>query len=146
MLLQDGLDAGARSLVPPALRRQLNQKTSAIPMFSLAELVEGTEEAPYFFTKADMVHFWMDKTGKKQEELPEHLILTDLRVLIVRMMQIPSDFKTIKIMPMASTVEVLKGVTASKEAAMAEAAKAAAAAPAAEVDAEAEPPPLVEVA
>ena len=54
-LVADGLDAGAASLVPASLRRQLNERTSAIPCFSLVELVEGTEEAPYFFTKADLV-------------------------------------------------------------------------------------------
>ena len=29
-------------------------------MFSFRELVEGTDEAPYFFTKSDMVRCWME--------------------------------------------------------------------------------------
>ena len=139
-LVQAGLASEAKDLCPAALRSQLNQRTSAIPMFSLAELVEGTETAPYFFTKSDMVEYWMAATGKPQEELPAHLIMTDMRVLIVRMMQVPRDWKTIKIVPMASTVEMMRGMSAGKQA-RAEGAKAAAEAEAADA-----PPPLIEVA
>ena len=145
-LVNDGLDAGAKSLVPKDLRSQLNSKTSSIPMFSLAELVEGTETAPHFFTKADMVTYWMAKTGKKQEELPRHLIMTDLRVLIVRMMTVPADWKAIKLVPLTSTVAVLQGVTNAQQTA---AEQTGAAAEAALADApprpedDDEPPPLL---
>jgi len=137
-LVNDGLDAGAKSLVPKDLRKQLNSKTSTIPMFSFHELVEGTETAPHFFTKADLVAYWMGKTGKTQEELPTHLIMTDLRVLIVRMMSVPADWKAIKLEPMTSTVAVLQGVTNAQQTAADQA--SAAAEVAAPADA---PPPLV---
>ena len=92
----------------------------------------------------------MAKTGKPQEELPRHLVMTDLRVLIVRMMQVPADWKSIELVPMSSTVELLKGVASSQKARaeeeetsakMSSIAEAPEAAPAAADD---EPPPLIE--
>ena len=80
----------------------------------------------------------MGKTGKTQEELPTHLIMTDLRVLIVRMMSVPADWKAIKLEPMTSTVAVLQGVTNAQQTAADQA--SAAAEVAAPADA---PPPLV---
>ena len=115
-------DADARRLCPPTLRKQLNERTSTLPMLSLKELVEGTETAPYFFSHADLVHHWTSKTGKPPEEFPSKLVLTDLRVLIVRMMQVPHDWQTLKLVPSASSVEWLRSVTANQNA-LAEAAK-----------------------
>jgi hypothetical protein len=34
------------------------------------ELIEGTEEALYFFSHADLVEHWAAKTGKKPEARP----------------------------------------------------------------------------
>lgn len=115
-LEHDGLDAGAKALCPPELRKQLNKRTSTIPMFSLNELVEGTNTAPYFFTKADMVRYWMAQTGKAQNELPPHLVMTDLRVLIIRMMSVPNDWKTLKLVGLSSTIEWLEAVAANQRA------------------------------
>jgi hypothetical protein len=138
-LVQAGLDAGAKSLCPRRIREQLNQKTSAIPLFSLEELVEGTETAPYFFTKQDMVQHWTEKTGKTQEELPgKRLLMTDLRVLIVRMMSEPRDWKTLKLIPMGSTAALVQK-TAVKASEAAPPPDAAAPPPLAD---EEEPPPL----
>ena len=109
-------EADAKRLCPPSLRKQMNERTSPIPMFSLHELVEGTDVAPYFFSQMDMVAFWMQQTGKTQEELPRTLVLTDLRVLIVRMMQVPSDWKTIKLVPASGSVEWLQAVAANQKA------------------------------
>ena len=58
----------------------------------------------------------MAKTGRTQDELPQRLVMTDLRVLIVRMMSIPNDWKAIKLMPLSSSVEWLKAVTGSQKA------------------------------
>ena len=135
-LVSEGLDAGAKSLCPKDLRNQLNQRTTAIPMFSLDELINGTETAPYFFSKVDMVEHWMSTTGKTQEQLPSRLVMTDLRVLIMRMMTVPSDFRTIKLIPNKSTIELLKGASANNKA------KAEEASATIEASAADEPPPL----
>jgi len=132
-------EADSKRLCPPSLRKQLNERTGPIPMFSLEELVEGTETAPYFFSHNDLLRYWMENTGKKQEEMPPRLVLTDLLVLIVRMMQVPQDWKTIQLMPMTSSMEWLQAVTANQLAA-AEAAKAKDPLPPLPED---EPPPLV---
>lgn len=128
----------ATRLCPPTLRKQLNPRTGPLPMFSLEELVEGTEEAPYFFSHHDLVAHWMEKTGKKQEEFPQRLIITDLRVLIVRMMQVPQDWKTLKLVPTSSSVAWLEAAAAHHRA-TAEKARAEAEAEAADG-----PPPLLE--
>jgi len=128
----------ATRLCPPTLRKQLNPRTGPLPMFSLEELVEGTEEAPYFFSQHDMVAHWMEKTGKTQEEFPQHLMITDLRVLIVRMMQVPQDWKTLKLVPSSSSIAWLEAAAANQRAASE---KAKADAEAATADA---PPPLLE--
>ena len=197
----------AKRLCPPTLRKQLNERTGTLPMLSLQELIEGTDEAPYFFSHADLVEHWTSKTGKKAEafpcvntphvarlpwqwpssfpappqgapggsgrlgiptgrgrvtgrpasasgarasclhkvadptppttafwplpltaqEFPTRLVLTDLRVLIVRMMQVPRDWQTIKLVPSATSVAWLRAVTANQNAhnAMAETPKPA---------------------
>jgi len=139
-LVRDGHADGAKALCPAHLRKQLNPRSTVIPMFSLSELVEGTEAAPYFFTKADAVQYWMAATGKPQEALDgTHLILTDLRVLVIRMMSEPQDWKVLRIVPSASTVHFLQGAAASREQAQS-AAPPAAAAPEASISDE--PPPL----
>ena len=131
----------ATRLCPPTLRKQLNPRTGPLPMFSLEELVEGTDEAPYFFSQHDMVAHWMEKTGKKEEEFPQRLVITDLRVLIVRMMQVPQDWKTLKLVPTSSSVAWLEAVAANQRAA-AEKAKAAAADGPPPLQDDEPPPPL----
>ena len=37
---------------------------------SVQELVEGTQEAPYFFSHADLVAHWSAKTGKSRQVRP----------------------------------------------------------------------------
>ena len=143
-LVRDGLDEGAKSLCP--VSSQLNPKSSTVPMFSFPELVEGTTTAPYFFTKADLVHHWMSSTGKTLEELPPRLIMTDLRVLILRMMTEPADWKTIQIAPLTSTVEFLAAASQQRVQATqpAEAATGTAGAPPLASVAEADEPPALE--
>lgn len=147
--------ASSEALCPAAVREQLNARTSIIPMFSMPELINNTEAAPYFFSKADMVTHWMSATGKAESQLPPTIVLTDLRVLIVRMMQNPRDWRTIQLVPSAQSIEWLHSVTANQkmaamvkeqEEAKARAeGKAAASAPAAAVpDEDAKLPPLQE--
>ena len=107
-------EAGA--LCPPSIRSQMNKQTTAIPMFSLEELAGGRDAAPYFFTRLDMVEYWMEKTGKPEEELPKKVVLTDLRVLAVRMMNVPRDWRTIQIMPTKSSVEWLQAMASGQQA------------------------------
>ena len=48
------------------------------------------------------------KTGKPESKVPKKLMMTDLRVLITRMMSIPNDWKKIKIVPTTSSIEWLQ--------------------------------------
>lgn len=107
----------ASALCPPTIRAQMNKQTTAIPMFSLEELASGSDRGtPFFFTKLDLAEHWSAKTGKPAEELPRKLVLTDLRVLAVRMMNVPRDWRTLQIVPSASSAEWLQAQAASQDA------------------------------
>jgi len=106
-------EAELKSLCPASLRKQMNQRTETIPMFSLVELLEGAVYQPYFFTHIDLCNFWVRKTGKKREEFPQRVVLTDLRVLIVRMMNSRDEFNRLRLMPTASSIRWLQAVSSA---------------------------------
>ena len=55
----------------PQPRPQPQPQAQAQPELEpVQELVEGTQEAPYFFSHADLVAHWSAKTGKSRQVRP----------------------------------------------------------------------------
>lgn len=87
-------------ICPPKIREKMNPRTSPLPVFTLAELQdEETGAAPFFFSRNDMTRRWMEKTGKPIAAVPGQATLSDLRVLVVRMLTNPRDWATLQLVP-----------------------------------------------
>ena len=133
----------AKDLCPAVLRRKFNQRTSPLPIFSIEEIHDESCE-PYFFDRQQMVQYWSKKVGGSVEGLAANLVITDLRVLVMRMLTKASDWARITIFPTAGSVQLFKQLSdmAQADAAKAGASTGEAAAPATN-DPNDEPPPLV---
>ena len=71
--------------LPEELRGAFNPLTSQCPIWQMDEL-HANGEMPFFFHFEDMAAYWMAKTGQPRESLPmDGLDVTDLRVLVARM-------------------------------------------------------------
>ena len=87
-------------LCPPKIREQMNPRTSPLPVFTLSELQdEASGATPFFFSRNDMTRRWVEKTGKPVAAVPEHATLSDLRVLVVRMLTNARDWETLQLVP-----------------------------------------------
>jgi len=84
----DGLTA-LESQLPSPIKQQ-NPRQAAFPLFYLEEL-QNESVMPFFFTRDDLVTCWMS-SGRPFEDIPAQLSVIDLRVLVARMLQEPSDW------------------------------------------------------
>ena len=125
----------ADQIFPPSLRKRFNKRTSPLPMWSFTEPFDDGACMPFFFDRLSMAEYWLDRTGRPREELPKDLVLTDLRVLIVRMLTKAEEWKKIKLVPSHASAEWQK----QRE----ERAKAELEAKAKAIENGDEPPPLV---
>lgn len=131
-------DAG--NTLPDKIKERMNKATGAFPIFSMDELATA-EVSPHFFTKEDLVGCWLN-SGKSAESIPSQLTLSDLRVLIFRMLTEEADWSKVLLVPTQKAVELMEQI--EKFANMREqiAANVAKAIKERDADTEYEPPPL----
>lgn len=146
---QAAVDSLERSV--PGVLRKRNPLQRPIPLFFLDEL-QSDRILPFFFSREDLASCWA-ASGKRVEDLPSQLNVTDLRALVARTLSEENDWLVrLRLVPSREMCELLQMVDAmvdqledvSKVAAQAtgEALKEAAAAKATAVAAGDLPPPL----
>jgi hypothetical protein len=92
--------------LPDELRSGFNPATSQMPLWQMDEL-HTDKEMPYFFHFEDMVDYWMAKSGRPREEFPTaNLDVTDLRVLVARMVTQEERWDRMLLVPPRRTMQM----------------------------------------
>ena len=126
--------------LPDKLKAKMNQRTGPFPLFFMEEL-QADDVVPYFFTKEDLVGCWTN-SGKSAESLPSSLTLSDLRVLVIRMLTEEADWSKVTLVPMQKAVDLMAMIDELQSKREQVAAAVAAAVKKRGEDPEADPPPL----
>lgn len=100
--------------VPPPLRERMRGQ-GPFPLF-YSEAIGSPLVTPVFFSRDDLLQHWTKNGG---ESLPE-VTVTDLRVVVARMLQEPGEWKPLVFIPPRASAELVRTLSerADKEAAI----------------------------
>lgn len=91
-----------------------NKRTGWFPLFFLEEL-QSKRVLPYFFSRDDLVRCWV-ASGRPLEAIPEQLEVTDLRLLVMRLLTEPGDWAgRLLFVPPQETIDLLQMVDGMAE-------------------------------
>lgn len=93
--------------LPDSLRQALNARTSAFPLFLMEEL-QSASASPVFLRREDLVACWQ-ASGRPAAAMPSSLIMYDLRVLCVKMMSTPADWRSLVFVAPQPSMQVVDG-------------------------------------